>query len=129
MKNTFIFLSASIILLSFVYHSKDNDLVVTNATMPSTTKDAKGIVYIVFANANKLEYVSSSDNGMNFSKPVLVDTIKDLMGIAGRGPHIISTSHTLTILAPDKNGNIHVYTKDEKGKWIKSGLVNDVADV
>jgi len=97
--------------------------------MPSASKDARGIVYIVFANGDRLEYINSSDNGVNFSKPVLVDTIKDLFGVAGRGPHIISTSHTLTILAPDKNGNIHVYTKKEKGDWIKNGLVNDVADV
>jgi hypothetical protein len=128
-KNTFIFLSCSIILLSFSYHPKDNDLVATKASMPSATKDAKGIVYIVFANGNRLEYVSSSDNGINFSKPVLVDTIKDLFGVAGRGPHIISTSHTLSILAPDKNGNIHGYTKNENDGWIKNGLVNDVPDV
>ena len=40
-KNTFIFLSCSIILLSFSYHPKDNDLVATKASMPSATKDAR----------------------------------------------------------------------------------------
>src|SRR4051812_5217800 len=129
LKNTFILLFSFIIISSFNYHIKNNYLVVNNATMPSVTKDARGNVYIVFASGNKLEYVSSLDNGMTFSKPVLVDTVKDLFGVAGRGPHIISTSHTLTILAPDQKGNIHFYTKEEKGGWIKNGLVNDVADV
>jgi len=128
-KNIFIFLCCFIILLSFTYNKKNNDPVATNATMPSAANDEKGNVYIVFASGDKLEYLTSSDNGNTFSKPVLIDTIKDLFGVAGRGPHIISTANTLTILAPDKKGNIHVYTKDEKGKWMKNGLVNDVADV
>jgi len=130
MKKFFLFLCCSIAALSFKDKSSNgSDLVANNAAMPSVTKDAKGIIYIVFASGNKLEYVASSDNGTSFSKPVIVDTIKDLMGIAGRGPRITCTTHTLNILATDKAGNIHSYTKDEKGKWTKNGLVNDVPEV
>jgi len=129
-KNAFVILCYSIFAFSFKNKIvNDNNPAVINAAMPSLAKDTKGKVYIAFASGNKLEYVESSNDGVTFSKPVLVDTIKDLYGIAGRGPKIISTSQTLTILAPDKIGNIHVYTRGEKGTWKKNGFVNDVADV
>ena len=127
MKNT-ILLCFLIAVLSFK-NDKDDEIVVTNATMPSLTKDAKGNIYMVFASGNKLQYVTSHNNGEHFSKPVLVDTIADLVGSAGRGPHIVSTSSGWAILALDKAGNIFVYTKDESESWIKRNKVNDVADV
>lgn len=127
MKNLLVTFCCLIIILSF--KKADSELVAINATIPSVTTDAEGIIYIVFANGNKIEYVTSADKGVSFSKPVLVDTIKDLFGVAGRGPHIICASNTLTILAPDQAGNIHAYTKDANGKWMKNGLVNDVPEV
>ena len=103
----------------FAFKNSKDDEVVKNATMPSLAKDPRGNVYMVFASSNKLEYVTSEDNGENFSKPVLVDTIADLFGVAGRGPHIVTTSSGLTILALNKAGNIYAYTKDANNNWIK----------
>src|SRR6266571_721941 len=128
MKNIF-FLLCSVAIVSFADKNKtvkNNEAIVTNAAMPSLTKDTKGTIYMVFAKCNQLECVVSADNGISFSKPVLVDTIAELFGVAGRRPHIISTPHALAILALDKAGNIYAYTKVEKGKWVKNGKVNDV---
>ncbi len=132
MKNIIALSCCLIVIISFAYKNitvNDEELVVKDAAMPFVTKDAKGTVYIVFAKGNKLEYTISNNNGISFSSPVLVDTFNDLFGVAGRGPKIIATRNTLTILALDKAGNIYSYTKDAKGKWIKNGKVNDVDNV
>src|SRR6476659_5827463 len=100
-----------------------------NGMMPSVTKDAQDAIHIVFAKGNKLEYITSVDDGASFSSPVLVDTINGLLGVAGRGPKMISKQHTLIVLAVEKSGNIYAYTKEEKSKWIKRGKVNDLPDV
>jgi len=127
-----IILLCLIVVASFSYRDLTKHVqepIVKNGVMPFVTKDAHGDVHIVFAKGNQLEYVTSGDSGINFSSPVLIDTINELFGVAGRGPKIISTPNTLTVLALDKAGNIYVYTKEDKGKWIKRGKVNDIADV
>jgi hypothetical protein len=113
----------------FSFKNNEDDAVITNAAMPSLEKDASGKVYIAFARGNKLEYVISDDSAKHFSKPILIDTITDLFGIAGRGPHIVSTSSGLTILALNKAGNIFAYTKNANSGWIRRGRINDVPDV
>src|SRR6266542_4335057 len=123
MKNIIALSCCLIFIISFAYKNiivNDEELVVKDATMPFVTKDAKGAVYMVFAKGNKLEYTISNNNGISFSSPVLVDTVNDLFGVTGRGPKIISTPNTLTILALNKAGNIYSYTKDAKGKWVSA---------
>jgi hypothetical protein len=129
-KNIILLCLVAVSFFAYKTSMKNNEeLVVKNAAMPFVTKDTRGAIHIVFAKGNRLEYVTSDDNGINFSSPVLVDTINGLFGVAGRGPKIISTPHTLAILALDMAGNIYAYTKYENDNWIKRGKVNDVADV
>src|SRR5437899_3251191 len=100
-KNIFILFFCFIAIVSFTYKASiknDEGLIVKNAAMPFVTKDAQGAIHIVFAKDNKLEYITSDNNGISFSSPLLVDTINDLFAVAGRGPKIISTSDTLIIL-------------------------------
>ena len=105
---------------------ENNDPIVKNASMPSVAKDANGNLTLVFTRANQLQYTVSSDNGITFSLPVTIDTLKDIFGVAGRGPQIVNTLNGLCVLAPDKTGNIYCYLKDIKGNWLKNGKVNDV---
>jgi hypothetical protein len=121
-----------LVAASFAYKAstKNNEgLIVKNAAMPCVAKDAHGALHIVFTKGNRLEYITSGNNGITFSSPVLIDTINGLFGVAGRGPQIISTPHTLIIFALDMAGNIYAYTKYENDNWIKRGKVNDAADV
>jgi len=105
---------------------KNNEPVIINGTMPSVATDSKGILYMVFTRGEKLEYIASSDKGISFSNPIIIDSIKNVFGAAGRGPQIVKTSNGLCVLAPDKNGDIHCYYSDNNGKWKKQGKINDI---
>jgi Neuraminidase (sialidase) len=109
--------------------SQNEDLVFSNAAMPSVAIDQNGVASMVFAKGNSLFFSTSSDNGLHFSPPLFIDILKDLMAVAGRGPQIVFTKNRLNFLVSDKNGNIYSYTKTSGSEWMKQKKVNDVPDV
>jgi hypothetical protein len=128
MKKAMLLIFCFIIIISPITYGQggNSEPIIKNASMPSVVKDANGMLGMVFTRSNQLQYAVSSDNGITFSLPVTIDTLKDIFGVAGRGPQVVNTLNGLCILAPDKTGNIYSYSKDIKGHWQKTGKVNDV---
>lgn len=50
----------------------------------------------------------------------------DLVDFATRGPQIAATKNGVNIIAVNQQGDIFSYTKDQSGKWLKAGKVNDI---
>ena len=71
--------------------------------------------------------MTSSDNGLNFSIPVLVAELPKMHLGHTRGPQIASSGTRSLITAIDKNGIIHSYLlKHSKDSWTEVTNVNDV---
>ena len=100
--------------------------VIIEGQQPNLSIDNTGIIRMVYGNQDKIYCITSSDNGLNFSSPVLVAELPKMhLGIT-RGPQIASSNTRSLISAIDKNGNIHTYLlKHSKNDWIKIANVGD----
>jgi hypothetical protein len=74
-------------------------------------------------------YTYSADKGRSFAKPVVIDTLNDLVDYATRGPQIAATKNNIVVIAVNRSGNIFSFLKDASGKWRKTARVNDVDTV
>ncbi len=131
MNQVTIYISAVIMLIFLSATNKENgaSIIERNAVMPSVTKDKQNALHLVFAKGNQVWYKRSDNGGLSFSSPSLIDSIKNLVAVAGRGPQITATNKGLCMLAINKEGNIFAYTKQGNEKWQKPSKVNDVTDV
>ena len=93
--------------------------------VPALAKDDNNI-HLVYGTGDSIMYASSTDEGISFAEPVLVDTLADLIDFATRGPQIAATKNGVSIIAVNQQGDIFSYTKDQSGKWLKTGKVNDI---
>lgn len=94
--------------------------------MPALAMDANNNIHLVYGIGDSIMSTSSVDGGATFSAPLLVDTLTELVDFATRGPQIAATKNAVTIIAVNQQGDIFSYTKDQSGKWIKTGRVNDI---
>jgi hypothetical protein len=93
---------------------------------PNVGIDTKGIIRMVYGDEEIIYCITSSNNGSNFSNPVLVGELKGMHLGHTRGPQIASSKNYTLISAIDKAGTVHSYRLNHKsGKWAKSGNVND----
>ncbi|ASU34130.1 hypothetical protein [Mucilaginibacter xinganensis] len=100
---------------------------VTAGQQPQVTSDSKGVIRVVFGRQDEIFCVTSNDNGVTFSKPVLVAKVADMHLGMSRGPQIASSANFSIITAMDKAGNIHWFRLDHKSnKWKDAGTLNDL---
>ena len=92
--------------------------------MPDVARDKKDDLHLVYGAGDSIMYRSSSDRGITFSSPTLVDVLPGLFSFATRGPQISATGDGIIIIACTSNGNIYSYYKKD-GKWEHGSRVND----
>jgi hypothetical protein len=80
---------------------------------------------IVYGDGDSLMYRYSRDEGATFAPPELVASLPELIASATRGPQIAGTSDGVAIIAVNKDADIFSYIRDESGKWMSTGRVND----
>lgn len=118
------------LFLTFVhasYSNQPNALGITGQ-QPNMAIDTKGIIRMVYGDGEKIYCVTSSDNGANFSKPLLVASLTGMHLGNTRGPQIASSATSSVIAAMDKDGNIHTYKLAHAKKiWNKGANINDIA--
>ncbi|MFN8271959.1 MAG: hypothetical protein U0U33_16955 [Chitinophagaceae bacterium] len=121
-----------LLLLSFLFAAcNDQNKTTTSSVnigagqMPALAKDASINIHLVYGIGDSIMYTSSANGGATFIAPVLVDTLADLVDFATRGPQIAATKNGVAIIAVNQQGDIFSYTKDQSGKWLKAGKVND----
>jgi hypothetical protein len=96
-------------------------------SQPQVSVDVQGHIRIAFGLDDKIFCAESTDEGISFSKPVLVATVPSMHLGMSRGPQIASSANYSMITAIDKQGDIHCYRLNHSGgKWIALGLVNDL---
>lgn len=93
--------------------------------VPALTKDAVNNIHVVYGSGDSIMYCCTKDKGISFSKPVLVDTLLNLVAGATRGPQISATKDGVVIIAVNKYGNIYSFIKNNSGRWIRTAKVND----
>jgi hypothetical protein len=130
MKNFFLF-ALSVILLSACSEKKTNGNAITIARgqMPAIAKDANNNIHLVYGTGDSIMYTYSADKGKSFAKPVVIDTLNDLVDYATRGPQIAVTKNSIVVIAVNRLGNIFSFVKDASGKWRRTARVNDVDTV
>lgn len=120
---TFLFIS----LAPVTIFSKSN-LPVINGQQPNLAIDTKGTIRMVYGDEENIYCITSTDNGVKFSKPVLVASLAGMHLGNTRGPQIASSVSLSIIAAMDKNGNIHTYRLEHKSNiWRKGTNINDIA--
>jgi hypothetical protein len=104
------------------------DFVIGNGQMPDVVKDKNDHLHLVYGLGDSIMYTFSSDNGISFSSPSLVDVLPGLFSFATRGTQVSATDHGVIITACTSKGNIYSYYKED-GKWKQGARVNDVDTV
>jgi hypothetical protein len=94
--------------------------------MPNLARDNAGTIHLVYGNGDTIIYSYSSDNGKNFTSPVIISIVSNLASSHMRGPQIAATSNSWVVTACNDMGNIFSFTKDETNKWSQAVRVNDV---
>lgn len=93
---------------------------------PNAAIDTRGTVRIAYGEGEKIFCITSIDNGVSFSAPVLVGQIRGMHLGHTRGPQIASSKAFSLITAMDKEGNIHSFKLNHLTKaWAKTGNAND----
>ncbi len=104
-------------------------LIIAQGQMPAVAKDNSGKLHLVFGTGDSIMYSVSTDNGISFSAPALIDVLPELVASHTRGPQIAASDNGLTVIACNGAGNIFCYTKNDTGKWKPGARVNDVDTV
>ncbi len=125
MKVLFVFLFFIGNLTSLTSHEKLPAIL--EGQQPNLSIDNNGVIRMVYGSLDRIYCMSSSDNGLNFSIPVLVAELPKMHLGHTRGPQIASSGTRSLITAIDKNGIIHSYLlKHSRGSWTEVTNVNDV---
>jgi hypothetical protein len=118
MKYIFLFIS--------LYLAADPNTVGTGE-QPHISRDSKGTIRVVYGQKDRIYCVTSGDNGVTFSVPILVAELPDMHLGMSRGPQIASSAKYSIITAMDKTGNIQWFRLDNSTrKWEKMGTLNDL---
>lgn len=93
---------------------------------PNVAIDMKGVIRMVYGEEESIYYLTSTDNGRTFSKPVLVGQLTGMHLGHTRGPQIASSKNFSIITAITKDGNIHSFKLNHSNKiWTKLANAND----
>ena len=88
-----------------------------------------GHIDLVFGLKNVIYYAKSTDKGLHFSEPQIVDSLPGLHLGMSRGPRIASSKKSIIITAIDKKGNLHAYRKEIKDPLWQHQIVNDIPEI
>lgn len=88
-----------------------------------------GHIDLVFGLKNVIYYAKSTDKGLHFSEPQIVDSLPGLHLGMSRGPRIASSNKSIIITAIDKKGNVHAYRKEIKDYLWQHQIVNDIPEI
>lgn len=111
------------LIVSFSTNAQDAR-VIAKGTMPNAVVDRKDQMHVVFGNGDSI-MMMTSNNGTDFSKPVLVSIIPKLVAHAMRGPQVGQTNSGLLITVSTNDGNMFSLKQDEQGKWSAPVRIND----
>lgn len=82
---------------------------------------------MVYGEGERIFCMTSANNGLTFSEPVMVGQIKEMHLGHTRGPQITSSKNFTMISAIDKAGTVHSFRLNHSTKqWSKSANVNDI---
>jgi hypothetical protein len=101
------------------------DAIIASGQMPVLAGDLNNGFLLVYGNRDSIMSMRLIDKKGNFSAPVLIDTLRDLVDYTMRGPQIVTTDVGFCIIAADKNGNIYSFVKEGASAWRKTARVND----
>ena len=116
-----------LLVLSVIFISGHCQTKLASGQQPQVTLDSKGIVRLIYGEKNTIYYTSSADNGVTFSKPVVVGEFDEMHLGMTRGPQLATSKDYSIVAAMDKRGNIHSFRLTHKtNQWTKIQNVNDV---
>ncbi len=94
---------------------------------PAMTISQDNVIGITFGDEENIYYSESSDEGVLFSEPEKVGTLKGMMLGYSSGPQIAMTKTNIVITAPSKSGNLFTWLKDRNSSsWEGPFRINDV---
>jgi hypothetical protein len=82
-------------------------------------------VHVVWGKGDSIVYTFSTNKGLTFSAPMVVDVVPKLFSFAMRGPQITAIRGGACIIACNQQGNLFSYQKNSSGGWRKAARVND----
>ena len=89
-----------------------------SGSSPQLAVDTRGTVRMIYGRADTIFATTSTDQGRNFAKPVVVGVVADMHLGNTRGPVIASSLSRTLIAAADKAGNIHLFELNHAtGTW------------
>jgi hypothetical protein len=116
-----------ITFLSLISFSSPKIDTISEGQQPQISVDNKGIIRVVFGLKDEIYCATSNDEGMAFSKPVLVAKVPKMHLGMSRGPQIASSAGFSIITAMDQSGTIHWFKLDHLSKeWKNMGTINDL---
>lgn len=99
---------------------------ISQGEQPQASIDTKGLIRVVFGQAEEVFCASSNDGGLTFSNPILVAEVPGMHLGMSRGPQIASSDTQSVITVMDKEGNIHWFElNSESDSWKSKGILND----
>lgn len=111
-------------ILSWAFPDKDT---ISAGTQPQISADNKGIIRVVYGDKDNIFCATSDNQGVTFSKPVLVGHVPAMHLGMSRGPQLASSANYSVITAIDKSGNIHWFQLNHLSqKWKNMGVINDI---
>lgn len=105
--------------------NNSSETIIAAGKMPAITNDENKIIHLVYGNGDSIMYTSSNNKRHSFSSPELVDTLRNLVASATRGPQIAKTKNGIAIIAVNQAGDVFSYIKNQNHKWIKTAKIND----
>ncbi|MGF7218724.1 hypothetical protein GGR92_004903 [Spirosoma lacussanchae] len=107
-----------------------SDLCFAKGHLPVVTSEENGIVHLVYGQDSTIYYAVADKQSYQFSPPVAVATLSQLVAGAKRGPQIAVTEKYVVITAVNRAGNLFAYSLDRQtGKWFPTVQINDVPEV
>jgi hypothetical protein len=127
-----------IVVFTVLIHQNDHKLIhaisseenLGTGSQPEIAVDGEGTIRIVYGVKNGKErdlyYVSSSDGGKSYSKPVVVGSFLQMGLGMGRGPQLTTTKDYTVVTVGDHDRNLFSVNLSKKtNQWSAPVKVND----
>lgn len=129
MRNLLTYCSLAILAACSEPVNDETSVVLAQGQMPTLASGNNGKIFLTFGRGDSILFAVSTNQGDDFSQPVLVDTLPNLASSHMCGPQTGATNSGALILACTRDGNIYSYSQDNSGKWQSPARVNDVDTV
>jgi len=127
MKKVLLSIFSAIIFLAILSWAFPGMDTISTGSQPQISTDNNGIIRVVYGDKDNIFCAASDNQGITFSKPVLVGHVPAMHLGMSRGPQLASSANYSVITAIDKSGNIHWFQLNHLSqKWKNMGIVNDI---